>query len=422
VDAWNMSLSEAARFIAKRTPSEIFADFLDRFAYALESGEDLEDFLKSEQVVVINDYGAHYKGNLYELENMKNLFNSMMMSVIFIVIFALLMPILTGISATILLGGALFLVGFIEVIFLYFTKAKAPSDPMWHNLKFETHLDKVLKRTLPISLLLCVGVVLAVLHFTEWPMLILMACGLTPLLLVNWHVAREEDRLKRRDDNFAAFIRSLGASTSARGGQVTEVLRHLQTHDFGPLTENVQDLYSRLNVRVDDTQAWRYFAADCGSNLIEKFSRMFLEGLKAGGKPAPIGRIISDNFVEITNLRKGRYQTASSFRGLLYGLMAGMAFALYVGLGIVDMLENIFNDMDMPEGTPFMEFFHFSSDSVLTNFLVMALLLGHAVTSALMVKIADGGNYFRSYGDLVGMFWVAAIVGVGAGRAIEYLL
>lgn len=424
VDSWNMSLAEACRFISKRTPSDIWSDFLDRFAYSIESGEDLETFLKNEQVVVMEDFSTVYRGALYELENMKGLFNSMMMSVIFVVIFAILMPVITGIDGTFLMGGAVFLVMCIEIGFVYFIKAKAPTDPIWHSSKLETGLTRAIRRGLPVSLVAAVAATVLALVFAgeRLPLPILLAIGLTPLAYTGFVVGREEEKVKRRDDNFAAFIRSLGASTSARGGQVTETLRHLQTHDFGPLTPDIRQLYARLNLRVDDEKAWDYFAADCGSNLIEKFTKMFVEGVKAGGKADAIGRIISDNFVFIITLRKARYQAASNFKGLLYGLVAGMAFSLYVGIGIVSMLKRIFTEVQLPPDTPFASFLNFSMDIALVSFMIIVLLLAHSMASGMMLHIADGGNYFRTYFDLPLMFWIAAIVSVGAERGLNSLL
>src|SRR5438552_2497492 len=165
VDSYNMSLAEACRFISKRTPSDIWSDFLDRFAYSIESGEDIETFLKNEQQIVMEDFSTVYRGALYEVENMKGLFNSMMMSVIFVVIFAILMPVITGIDATFLMGGAVFLVICIEVAFVYFTKAKAPTDPIWHSSKLETPLAKGLKRALPLSVAGVVAFALGTLIF-----------------------------------------------------------------------------------------------------------------------------------------------------------------------------------------------------------------------------------------------------------------
>lgn len=427
VDSWNMSLSEACRFIAKRTPSEIFSDFLDRFAYSMESGEDLETYLKNEQVVIMEDYASLYRSKLYEVEAMKDIFNSLMMSVIFLVIFAILMPIITGLDPMLLMGGVMALVLFIEVTAVYFTKAKAPTDPIWHSLKIETELERKVKKSLPISLVFCFLLTILMLNFNvlNLPFSIVLAIGITPLLVTGMMVAKEEEKVKRRDDNYAAFIRSLGASASARGGAVKEVLRHLQHHDFGPLTDNIRNLYSRLTLRVDDEMAWQHFSAECGSNLIEKFSRMFVEGIKAGGKADQIGRIISDNFVHMVALRKERYQTAASFRGLLYGLIAGMAFALFVGVGIVSLLQGIFQDVSIPTEGPGAMFASFTSADLnveLMAFMVLIILLLHSLSSSLMIRVADGGNFFRSYADMVGLFWVASLVSVLSQNTLNSLL
>ncbi|MHB8606227.1 MAG: type II secretion system F family protein, partial [Thermoplasmatota archaeon] len=267
VESWHMSLAEACRFVSRRTPSELFSDFLDRFAYALDSGEDLEGFLKNEQIVLMEEFLALYRRNLYGLESLKNLFNALIMSIIFIVIFAVLMPVLLGLDATATMTGALFLVAFVEVAFVMYTRARAPIDPIWHEIHMETRVDTSVKRALPISMLACIVVLLGLLRFTHFPPAVVLAAALTPLLWVGLIVSREEEMVKRREDNYAAFIRSLGASTSARGGAVIDALRHLQHHDFGPLTDNIRAVYRRLNIRVDDERAWTHFSAECGSNV-----------------------------------------------------------------------------------------------------------------------------------------------------------
>src|SRR5207249_4123660 len=121
-------------------------------------------------------------------------------------------------------------------------------------------------------------------------------------------------------------------------------------------------------------------------------------------------------------LRKSRYQTAGNFKGLLYGLVAGMAFSLFVGLGIIGMLKHIFAGLTLGSNVAFANFLHFSANIPLISFLIIILLLVHSMASGLMIHIADGGNYFRTYSDLVGMFWVAAIVSVAAQSALAALL
>lgn len=420
VEAWNMGLADACRFVSKRTPSEILSDFLDRFAYSLESGEDLEHFLANEQRVVLHGYSAFYRASLYELEHLKNLYNSVMMSAVFVVIFAILTPMLTGLNATLLMGGATFLVGFLSVTFFYFTKSKAPSDPVWLKSTGRTPLDRRILLAAVPAVLFALPATLAVLVLTSWPYPVAVAVGVTPLALAGFVMGNAEDAVKRRDDNFAAFVRSLGSSAAANGGQLVEVLRHLSHHDFGPLTENVRQLHNRLSLRVDDSKAWGMFAAECGSNLIEKFSRMFVEAVRAGGKPDRIGAILSENFVDILALRKARYQTASGFRGLLYGLCGGTAMALFVGLAILTKLGSIVATVPA-ETSPF-PVEAAQADTVLLGLMVTMLLMLLALVSSLMLRAADGGSWFRSWTDFVGMMWLAVFVGILAEQGLGGLL
>src|SRR3989337_1809783 len=58
---WNFSLAQACRFMSKRTPSAIFADFLDRLAPSSEAGEPFDQFVWTEQTVVTNDFDTMYR-------------------------------------------------------------------------------------------------------------------------------------------------------------------------------------------------------------------------------------------------------------------------------------------------------------------------------------------------------------------------
>jgi archaellum biogenesis protein FlaJ (TadC family) len=95
-----------------------------------------------------------------------------------------------------------------------------------------------------------------------------------------------------------------------------------------------------------------------------------------------------------------------------------------VGVGIITMLKKIFAGIDLGGASvgAFASFLHFSANIPLIAFMIIVLLLVHSMASGLMIHMADGGNYFRTYTDLVGMFWVAAIVSVAAQSALEHLL
>jgi flagellar protein FlaJ len=409
---WGLSLAQACRFIARRTPSELYADFLDRFAHALDSGEKLETFLTTEQKVVMNDFDTMYKAALNSIDQIKETFVSMVMALVFLASFAIIMPILTGMDATMLMVGTIFIFIGTETLLVYFAKMKVPRDRIWHVLPIETKAERAIKISFPISLLICMIVSIPVVFILDLPFTISLSIILTPMVLTGQIASRAENRIKRKDNNFASFIRSLGSSAGARGGLLNESLRQLTYHDFGPLTKDVTELYKRISTRIDKMKSWNYFAAGTGSNLIERFGNIFAEGTHIGGKPEVIGEIISNNFMHIVSLRKLRYNSSSSLVGIMYGLTAGIAFTFYVALAVVGLMNSIFTTVDIPENMDMGLYLGTGGmDIALVSSLLMALLVFHSLLSALLIRIVDGGHFFNIYTHFVGLLWTSSLCG-----------
>lgn len=420
---WGLSFAQACRFIARRTPSELYADFLDRFAHALDAGENLETFLTTEQKVVMNDFDTMYRAALSSIELVKETFVSMVMALVFLASFAIIMPILTGMDATTLMVGTIFIFIGTEALLVYFAKMKVPGDRIWHTLPIETDADRAIKISFPISLLLCMIVSIPVIFLLDFPFTISLSIILTPLILTGQIASRAENHIKRKDNNFASFIRSLGSSSGARGGLINESLRQLTYHDFGPLTKDVTELYKRITTRIDKMKSWNYFAAGTGSNLIERFGNIFAEGTHIGGKPEVIGEIIADNFMHIVSLRKLRYNSSSSLVGIMYGLTAGIAFTLYISVSVVGLMNSIFTNADIPEDMDMGLYLGSGGmDVVLVSSLLMALLVFHSLISALLVRVVDGGHFFNIYTHFVGLLWTSSICGEMAMRSSGSLL
>lgn len=420
---WNLSLAQACRFIAKRTPSAIFADFLDRLAHSAEAGEPFDQFVWTEQKVVMNEFDTMYKKALSEISATKEIFVTMMTALIFLTSISLIMPIITGMEPGILIAGSIITFLGAEGILVYLMKMKAPKDKIWHTLNIETEADRMIRMSFPISIIgsAALSIVLLFLGGTL-PVTIMIAIALSPLAITGYYARREEDMIKRKDDNFSQFVRALGATAGARGGIIRESLRNLAYHDFGPLTADVSDLYKRLETRINKSMSWNYFAAGTGSNLIERFATIFAEGIDKGGKPEVIGEIIGDNFMHITSLRKLRYSLATSLVGEVYGLTGGIALTMFLTLAIVKTLISVFAGSEMPAGMPSILSLSNAVDINLISILLMSMMVGHSLLSALMVKAVDGGSVFNSYIHFVGMVWLSALAAEVSFVAMTHLL
>ena len=246
----------------------------------------------------------------------------------------------------------------------------------------------------------------------------------TPWLVPGRYINVEEDKIKRRDDNFAAFLRSLGAAVAATSKDITVPLGKLRRHDFGPLSKNIDDLYKRLSLRILRPQAWEYYSAESLSELISKFTEMYVEGIKAGGSPKKVSQIISDNFLKIVGLRKLKYASSDTLTLMLYGLGMALSFILYFTLiamtnfnhmGIdlqKSLLEAGEGGQQISQAMGFLQINLGNFSFTLFGGLVLFMLAAHSFLSAVMTRIISGGLRAGAMWHFVLIFWSAALTGV----------
>ncbi|MDY6965229.1 MAG: type II secretion system F family protein [Halobacteriota archaeon] len=411
VEYWHLSTPDAIRFIARRSPSIIFTDFLDRFAHALESGEKPDTFLMTEQDVVMREYDIMYKGALTRVTMIQEMYMSLVMSLLFMGSFAIIMPLITGTDPSGMMGMTALMFLFMEIVMLFYIKSRAPKDRVWHTLD-KTEKEKKVINLFPIMIVL--GIILAIFSYILFPESkpqIIIAISITPLLVPGYIASKEEKKIKRRDDSYASFIRSLGASASSRGGIVDFALKELRLHDFGALTDNIQNLYHRTIMRIDKMKSWYHFSKETESNLIQRCNDMFIEAVDVGGNAEETGRIISDNFIHIISLRKLRYDAGSGMTGTLYGLIGGVSATFYISLAVVQIMQEILASSQIPEGAVGGLLEAEISISLMNLFLVV-IMFGHSLLSSMLIRFVDGGHMYTVPLHFVGMFWVGTVVSV----------
>lgn len=428
MEKWNKNLAQACRFLAKRTPSKILADFLDRMAHELDSGEDFREFIKREQETVMNAFSNLYQGKLYSVDVFKEVYVSLVLSLSFFAAFAIIAPFLTGLSVITVLNLIVIFFAIVEIAILIYLKAVVPVDPIWQTSGELTKTDWKLYKSFYVSCMLCLVVFTITLILYAWgifeiPPPFIIALSITPLLIPGYLSKKEEMIIKDKDKNAPSFIMSLGASASARGGDVLESLKFLTAHDFGSLTEDIRALYKRLCTRINKRRAWEKFSIDTGSNLIYRFIDMFVEAIMLGSDPKEVAEIVSKNFAIINSLRERRDRSASSFVGICYGVIIGIAFSLYVSFGVVEAMNNMYLSLKVP-GKFLQGLLHTVSglDLAYLNVAILFVLFLHAVIASIAIKLVDGGRWMSGFMHLVGMIWFAAISGHVSQLVITHLL
>ena len=427
-----INLSEACEEVAKSTPSEGLADFLNRLAHAIETGEDPREFFRKEQEVVMDQYAIKYEGSLTDLGLMNEVFVAVMVLATLIVTMFLIVPMLVDLPMPPigLLILSVFLFSIIEGTFLFAYWIVLPRERVWQKSDIPTNVNKQIIRWFLISFVGCdiVAIMLVILHFSgiNPPLSLSIALVITPLLISGYKAMVEENNIKRKEDRYPAFMRSLGISTAAKGGVTREGLSKLRYHNFGHLTSHINDLYKRLAMRVDEVRSWKYFNAEVGSDLISKFSEMYVRGTQAGAKPKDASGIVSTNFIKMLQLRKKRYQASRTLVYLLYGVTVTIAVSVFLTIFTVDWVRDFALHTPYTPGMGFV-----ASIPVLSNpelfdipglyIMGIVLLIINAFICATIIRIANAGHSVNFLLHFVGLVWTGAIISMGVEVAMKAL-
>ncbi|MHB9287170.1 archaellar assembly protein FlaJ [Halobacteriales archaeon Cl-PHB] len=441
VDTWNQSLDDALRRRAKQVPSDPVADFFERLAYTLGAGQSLEDYLITEQEQIIQNYSTVYEGTLDNLEVMKDLYLSMILSMTFALVFAVVLPVLTGTNPTMTVSAVIVMFIFVQTGFFLAIRSMAPYDPLWyHPEDREVDIDESLRKStiagVGLSGLLLFVSFGGIFGFSPiglgdlvpifgkpLPLPMYAVIPITPLLIPGMVIRSEEQSIKARDDEYPSFIRALGAVEGAKQSTTSQVLKTLRKKDFGPLTPKLDDLYKRLNMRIEPAEAWRWFTADCRSYLVQTFSEMYLIGREMGGSPKLLGELIAENMNEVLQLRQRRRQATTTLIGLLYGITAASTFAFFIGLQVVNILEGMSVSLAAQSELEVGKLIHTGVyDIPLIEFLLVVVVMFSAMLSSLMIRTVDGGHKVNTYLHFVILSWIGAIVGIGTKMLVTQFL
>jgi flagellar protein FlaJ len=372
----------------------------------------------------MDQYSIKYEGALMGLELLNEVFVAVVVLATLVVSMFLIIPMLVRLPlpplGMLILGTFLF--AMIEGTFLFAYWIVLPRESVWQKSDISNKTNRQLFLWFFYSFIICdiIAVVLVVLYLgfnINLPLPLAVAIVITPLTISGYKALIEERDIKKKEDRYPAYMRSLGISAAARGGVAREALAKLRHHDFGPLTKHINDLYKRLAMRVDEIRSWKFFNAEVGSDLISKFSDMYVRGTLAGAKPKEASSIVSTNFIKMLQLRKKRYQASSTLIYILYGVTVTLAITVFMTIYTVDWVVQF--AYKMPH-TP--EFNLGNMIPVLANpgifdipglvNLGLLLVIINAFICATIIRFASAGHSVNFLLHFVGLVWVGTIIAI----------
>ena len=390
---WKLGYAKACKVVADTTPSKIFSDFLARLAQVVEYGEDITFFFETQFRDIMRDMQTSYQEAVYKISSIADLFSALFVSVAFLIAFAVMLPIFFPMDyMTIAIGAGL---GFlaIDALLITLTRAAVPTDKLAN-----TFPKTCPEHTLAI-LATIIGVLSSVLFFLiAWvlgfPPIVQVGFSVLPLIVPGILAWRAERTIRRREESYVPFIRTLGDLTSIREGAVTPVLKRLRRHVYPGLNEAIQRLYKRLAITRNVHRAFELFSQELGSALISKFNELFVKALYAGADPKKTGEIIGDQMHAILDSRKLRLQVAGGARGTLYGSYFGVALGVFLAVKALAYVFNLFSTVlstAAAEVASYFTFFNFTVNLFPLIDIVVYLFAAEAAVIAVIIKMIDGG-------------------------------
>jgi len=425
---WRYPMAKTLHFIAERTPSKMFKDFLDRFSQSLDSGVDHREFIEIEQYAVIEEYKTMYESSNENIVILNEVYVSMLIAIIFVMSLGIVLPIILGgenMMTFIYMSSFMLLVS--EGLLLYLLKAMVPQDEIWHQSDeksdIELHLKKLMYRCgatcILIGIMLYLIQTMSLLPFLpDIPYEIMITLAITPLIVIGVKVFLEEEHILRKERNFLGFLPALGSISTMKGGKINESVYYLSRKDYGVLTEYIRNLYRRLRTRINDTLAWHWFGVDTGSNLIQRSSEMFREATYAAATPRKVASMIAENIRKLRDLRLKKLTIVNTSISLFAGITFGIAFAIYVSLVIGRHLNQIM----IETGDPFSELEGINMGQLLFTvppelydnsfLLIFVVLIIHCFMLALTVKTLRGSHTYATLLYFVPFVWIVTVTSV----------
>ncbi len=421
IDTWNLTFSEACRFVADRTPSDLLSDFLDRFACSSESGEPIKNFLINENETIMVNFTDMYENSLYDMETFKDIYISMLITMSFLMSFVMILPMIVGMSVGKLVMTCSFLFISVEFILAYLFKIKMPFDPIWGKFKdIDKNITNKIKSRYVISIICCVFIAIILLYIDILPLSLSIPTTLTPLLIVGFVIQDEDKKIRKRENNYSAFIRTLGATTQARGGMLEEALKPLVRHNFGPLSKNIERLFKRLKIHIDKLYSWELFSKETASNLIIRMNNMFTKVLYSGVNTEKAGNSISKNFTTLVDIRKRRFLSATSTLGIVYGLMAALSFTLYSTFYIIEGINSMYMKMNIQD--KFLSMFFSPIDSNIISLSLLCIIITHALISSVIIRYMNGTHPLNLNINFVCLMWTGCITSIIAEIVLSVII
>ena len=457
VEKWHTSLPEAARIVAQQSPSPLWSDFLDRMAFSIEAGQPIDQFMRSEQETIAEQYNTLYDTRLESVDTLKEIYVSLVTAGLFGLVIAGIHLVLFEVGTDtdtpievasrlrfLLLASLIF--AFIQLGAVFAFRATIPKDLTFARDEMDTPFRINFRRSLLLSILITLLLVTVSIFTLIWVFealtsqwdkygLLFIAIPLSPLLIPSLMIRKEEKQINRRDETYPDFIRALGGTAQARSAEPSATIKALRGIDFGMLDNSIDRLEKRLSTRIDSDRAWDYFTADTNSAVISRYTRIYIEGSQSSGQPAATAEMVSRSVGNLLSLRNRRALSANTMWGVALGLLISSVAALNVttaivlqlgeaiagvASGLTDTDVSALSEFGAGVALPVMEDASSVDDNIrMFKIIISLLILMQVVAVSSIATRLRGGTRSSAVGQMILLTWISGLASLLTAIMLE---
>jgi len=425
VQDWNYDYVTACDIESKNTKDETVKRTLERMGNAIKAGEPDEEFLESELNTIKIVTKDKYENDIETLKKAMDAFTSLIIATSVI---SIVMLLAASLYASDSINMVLYLSAVLEalisafVIFLLFDSV--PKEFKIHPLPIKSNEQKFIFRwqkvfvplafiALILSFILLPNITTISSLLTDYPYLaesigfISFGVLIMPLGLM---AIKDDRNINKRDMEFTTFIRGLGRIMGSTGQSITNSLSKVDKKSLPTIKDNIVRLENRIKLGLDMDISWNRFIGESGSNIFYKFTSIFTDAIRLGGKPDKVGDLVATSSLESVLLRSTKEMESNQFVILTIPLHVVM---LLTFIAISEILLNLSNIVSGVSGlnvginTTFGIFSGLSVE-VLHNYVITITFI-LTIASIFACKVSKGSNLYDYYLFSTILFIVAGV-------------
>jgi flagellar protein FlaJ len=167
---------------------------------------------------------------------------------------------------------------------------------------------------------------------------------------IGWVAMQDDKNIDNRDRDFSQFTKMLGSVVGGMGVTIKEGITKIDMKSIGSLQPLVKKLYVQLIMGMEPHLCWLKFVGATGSDLIDKFTYIFLDAIELGGDANKVGKLVNTTNLEVVLLRMKRKLVSSSFTTLIFPMHAAMTglviFIVEILVIFSSMLTKMYSSLD----------------------------------------------------------------------------